>query len=153
MNKALQRKPLRRFIVLSTKFAGAVMYGYNAKGYLIEFHNYTWNITDKQTETILKHLGYVLVIENFFNWVQEYGFKCVEIPVDLSFEHWYRVFDNARDRQDAVKLFGKLNSDKKLRAFWVLEAYHRYLERTGVKPMYAKTFLASKLDDEYDKTK
>lgn len=153
MNKAIQRKPLRRFIILSTKFSGAVMYGFNAKGYLIEFQNQAWDIKDEQVEIILQHLGFVLTYNLFLQWVEKHGFTYMEIPVDLSFEYWYRIFDNSLDKKPARQLYEKLSPENKLYALWKLLAYKRYLERTGVKSCYPKTFLQSKLEDEHDKAK
>lgn len=145
---------MTRYLIVSKKFSGFVIYGFNKDGYLIEFRNCTWNIKDEQMQGILKSLGQCLVFNTFKAWCDTYELDVRLIDTDLSFETWYREYDMARDKKDALNIYKRLKSDMLLRAFWVKEAYDRYLKRFKLTyKMYPKAFLGSHLEDEFDKLK
>ena len=145
---------MTRYIIISKKFSGFVCYGFNTDGYLIEYRNCTWGYDDKQMRGILQSLGQCLYYPTFNAWCLKYELDVRKIETDLTFETWYREYDMARDRKDAANIWGRLKTPMRLRAFWVKEAYDRYLKRFKLDfKMYPKAFLGSHLDDEFDKLK
>lgn len=145
---------MTRYIIVSNKFSGFVCYGFNKDGYLIEFRNCTWNYNEEQMRGVLKSLGQCLLFTTFEAWCREYEFDVRMIETDLSFDRWYREYDMARDKKEAQTIWKRLKGDMTLRAFWIKEAYDRYLKKFGLSyKMYPKAFLGSHLEDEFDKIK
>lgn len=154
---------MTRYLIVSKKFSGFLIYGFNRDGYLIEFRNCTWDIDEQTMQNILVNLALMLTFKKFKEFTDTYEMDVRRIDSDLSFEAWYRMYDMARDRKEAREIWerfekaaqrGHIAKDLRLRAFWVAEAYDRYLTRFGLdRKMYPKSFLSSHLEDEFDKLK
>jgi len=143
-----------KYILVSTKFEGYLVYGFNKRGYLVLFENCGWAMTDEQQAAVLQNLRYGLSLDNFKGWVNSCGHKVVKVDVDLSFERFWMVYDNARNRIPAEKLWKGLSDDQRQYAFYVHEAYMQYLKQNGwLTKMYPDTFLRMHLRDEFYKMK
>lgn len=142
-----------KYIVVSDKFEGFLVFGFDkVLGYLIEFRNCAWKITEGQTRTILQNLAHCLTASQFIEWARANDITFYKDNIDLSFAAWYRIYDRARDKKDAEAFWNKKNDVQRLHIHWKTEAYHRYLSAISWKTkMYPKTFLSSHLGDEFDK--
>jgi hypothetical protein len=145
---------MNKYILVSTKFEGYLVYAFNKKGYLVLFENCAWGMTEEQYLAVLQSLGNALGNGNFIEWVRNCGHKIIKVEVDLSFERWWGVYDNARNRIAAEKLWKGMNDELRQYAFYVHEAYAQYLKvNAWCTKMYPDTFLRGHLRDEWYKIK
>ena len=145
---------MTKYILVSTKFEGYLVYGYNSKGFLVLFENCSWGMSGEQMIAVLKNIDQAFGMGNFLQWIADVGHKVIKVEVDLSFERFWMVFDNARNRIAAEKLWKAMNDEQRQYAFYVHEAYLQYLKtNTWCTKMYPDTFLRGHLRDEWYKIK
>ncbi len=144
---------MKNYILLSNKFEGYVVYGFNVAGYLVHFENCTLNMTIKQTEYTLQSLGQCLVIDEFGKWVKNNGFKIVKVEEDLSFERFWLEYDNPRDKFKCEPLWKWLPDAHKQYVFHNIKAYKRYMKKNKdwYNQLLPETYLKNSWRSEWDK--
>ncbi len=145
---------MTKYILVSTKFEGYLVYGYSKSGFLLHFQNCSWQMTEEQLAATLTQLKYALSFANFLEWVKNCGHQIIKVETDLSFERFYMVYDVARNRIESERLYKPLNDERRQYAFYQHEAYEHYLKQNAwCTKMYPDTFLRSHLRDEWYKIK
>lgn len=146
---------MNRYILVSGKFEGYVVYGYNKSGYLVHFENCSWMMPDAQTEGILRALGMALMEKDFINWVNDKGYIRIKLDNDLTFDRFWIEYDMQLDRLKAEKLWAKLNDAERQYVFYNVQAYKRYIHKnkTWYNQMRPASYLNGHWRDEWDKTK
>jgi hypothetical protein len=143
-----------RYILVSSKFEGYLVYAYNKLGYLVQFQNCSYGMSEEQLTAVCMNLKYALSHDNFKQWVANCGHKTIKLDNDLSFDRFWRVFDNARNRIQSEKLWKPMSDEMRQYAFYVHDAYLFYLlQNPWITKMYPDTFLRGHLRDEWFKTK
>jgi hypothetical protein len=120
---------MKHFILTSTKFTGQLEYKYDTLGYLIYFE-YNATMTLEQQKYILQKMP--LALANLRELVQGNStVSIVEVPADISFEYFWKKYNNKVNRKRAEPLYNKLSDKTKLAVLDSIDPYLRYLFRTG----------------------
>ena len=121
-----------KVILQSDSFGGWIDLIYNEVGILYEFKVCSVNITQDCLLGVmedLKHFRYFTSLEAFIKETGLYRYR--KAGLNLSFERWWVMFDNQRDRKDTLgkwKLF-KDNKTKIYKVFVGTKGYLRWCMR------------------------
>ena len=142
---------MRKFILTSPKFEGAVTFGYNADNRLIYYEN-TTSMTIKQLDWLLANLPQAST------WIgnikTDSGTRVVEIPEDLSFERFWNLYDKKVNRLRAEPLFEKLNEAEKFKAIMRVKTYKEYCHLTHRGVSDPEKYIRSKyFETDWDKVR
>lgn len=118
---------MKKYVLTSPKFEGAVTFGYNAESGLIFYHNQA-ELTPIQLDWLMKHIP--VYEQNIEALAQRIEGKLVELPPDLSFEVFWEAYGRKINRKRAEPLYARLSDADKLKAISAIKPYDRYLERT-----------------------
>jgi len=142
-----------RYILISNKFEGYIIYGYNTLGFLVHFENCTYGMTEDQLEGVVKELRNALSHERFVAWTKEHGMKVVKLEDDLTFERFWAEYGMQRDRMRAEKVWNAMKPEDRQYVLYNIKAYKRYLKRMGawLNQKFPETYLRSNWRDEWDK--
>ncbi len=112
-----------KYILVSKKFEGYLVLGYNkSNGYLVHFQNCSFGMTDKQMQAICENLGYMLTNEGLKAAAKEWGHVLISVAVDLSFDRFWTVFDNPRNRHKCEPKWNKKTVEEKQYILYSAEA-------------------------------
>lgn len=140
-----------KYILVSKKFEGYLVLGYNRRnGLLVEFRNCSYGMTDNQMHITCERLGYMLTNEQLKTAAMEWQCELLPVDIDLSFERFYSLFDNPRNRFECEKLWAKLGAEEKQYIMWSVEAYNAYcLAVNKEKQWYNKVLPATFLRESW----
>lgn len=145
---------MQKYLITSKTFEGFICYAFDKLGYLVEFRNCTYKMSEEQKQTCLKHLGYCLSVGAFFEWVNQYGFQLHKVRLNLTFEEFYDFYGVPRNKQEgraAWEKHMKTDEDKQF-LFHAAEACKRYAQRHGkYQMMIPDRFIKSGWRSEWDK--
>lgn len=143
---------MTKYILLSKKFEGYVVYGYTNDGYLCHFERCCYEISVPQVESMLQALGWCLMQVDFENWVAKNGLQVIKVDEDLSFERFWLEVDMARDKFKCVPLWDKASEAKKIYVFQSIKAMKWYMSKNSwYNQPLPETFLRSSWRDEWYK--
>lgn len=143
---------MNTYLLISNKFEGYIVYGYDKAGYLTHFENCSWSMNGEQKAAVINELRHGLSLTKFAEWVTNCGHRTVKLEHDLSFDRFWREYDMARNRIQAEKLWNGLSDVERQYTLYNLAAYKRYLKRhPWQNMMYPDTYLRTHRKDDWDK--
>lgn len=121
---------MRKYILISDKTAGFIALCYDPRGYMLEWRMCCWDIKEDGLRKLLEGINHFLHFSMLRDWVQENGhLKIIPADNDLSFDRFWEVYDNKRNRLEAEKLWNRLSPEERHWVFCNIEAYNRYIKR------------------------
>jgi len=142
---------MKSFILTHEKIDGEIEVQYDDRGALclLELR------CELDTEQYGKWIGLIPWIETALAVVKAAKFVVKEIPEDLSFERFWKVWCGAkRNRSRAEKIWKRLSKADKVKVFAVIPAYKRFCTQNNWKnDKYPDTWLNDRcFDDDYSKS-
>lgn len=133
---------MRQYIVTSTQFNGELIFSYDLNSNLTAF-DIQAELTPLQRKYFFNHLP-MLEVQLTHEWPKtSKTLKVIEVPMDLSFDAYYKKYDcTFGDKKKAKVLWEKLSDANKTKCHILLPRYNRYLERTGVAKIYLERFIS-----------
>jgi predicted Fe-S protein YdhL (DUF1289 family) len=130
-----------------------MVYGYNqVTGHLMHFENCSWGMTDEQLTAVMLELRNQLSNDRFKQWVAEHGHKIIKVEEDLSFERFWLLYDNPRDKFKCEPLWKKMSDTQRQYVFFNIESYKRYMKQnTWYNQLLPETYLKNSWRNEWDK--
>lgn len=137
---------MNRYILTHTNMQGEVELGYASSGRLLLWHIRA-ELNDKQYEKLLNNIP---VNEISVKVYKRKGFKIQHLPPDLSFDRFWKLYDNKKSRLKAEKLWDKMSAAERMQAIEALPAYQRYVLSKNMEKAFPDTWLRNKRwQDEY----
>ncbi|PQJ09517.1 hypothetical protein CJD36_019965 [Flavipsychrobacter stenotrophus] len=143
---------MHKYVLISKKFEGYLMYEYDQDGFLIEFKNCAYKMPQDQRESVLKSLRNALTHESFNAWVKAEGRTTIKIDDDLSFDRFWLIFDHARNKLIADKLWKAKAAYDKRYVHANMFSYQWYCKQSPwYNQQYPDTYLRGHFRDEWFK--
>jgi hypothetical protein len=143
---------MTKYILIPDHFDGNITCFYNDRGYLVEFALNSWNVGVSDQGPILQDLGYLLMDKTIPEFAQKHGMKWRKARIDLSFERFWTMYGNARDKLRAQRVWDRLSETKKYHVLLNLKGYLRWCKRNpGYTQMYPEAYLKDHIEDNWDK--
>ncbi|TZF81799.1 hypothetical protein FW774_17230 [Pedobacter sp. BS3] len=129
---------MKKYILTSKSFTGAVEFGFNSTGTLV-FYNNAADMSDKQTDWLLAHLP---PNEVYLNQLKvKISGELKEVPPDLSFDTFWTAYDKKIHAIRCKPLWNKLKDTDKMRAIMQIKPYDAYCARTGIAKANPENYL------------
>lgn len=143
---------MTKYILIGDGFDGNITCYYDDRGYLVEFALSTWNIKPEDHKHILENMGFLLLDVTMQDWAWKEGFKWRKARIDLSFNRFWVMFGNARNKIQAERLWMKLSDKDAFLVIVNLKGYLRFCKRNPkYTQMYPDTYLRAHTQDNWDK--
>ena len=134
---------MKKYILKSKAFSGAVTFGYDAAGYLVFFINEA-----EMTEDQLKWCSHNLPAK------EEYleSYKGIikgtieEIPMDISFDAFWDAYGHKVNRKRCEPLWKKLSDADKATAIMNIKPYEAFIKRHNRPKRDPENYLSPKFD-------
>lgn len=146
---------MRKYILISKKTEGYLVYGFDKLGYLCHWGNCTRGLSEDAVRFMLQQLGNCLTFAMFKTWALQNGYEYRRVQNDLSFDRFWSEYDVARNKLEAKKLWDGIKADEELQyIFYSHDAYRQYCtDNPWYTKMYPDTFLRKHRHDEWYKIK
>ena len=144
---------MTKYILQSDLFNGNITCFYNSKGLLVEYNIGSANIAGDAHHWILESMGYFLTDVLLIGFAKREGWECRKARIDLSFERFWRMYNNARHRMEAEKKWTKMTDDDRYYTLINLKAYIRYCKRNAewYVMMLPESYLNGCTRDDWDR--
>lgn len=130
---------MKKYVLTSQLFAGAVTFWYNDLDLLVYYHN-EGEMSEKQHVWLLKHMPRELVELDALRQTVKGSIE--ELPPDLSFDTFWDVYDKKINRKRCEPMWKKLSDADKMKALAVIKKYDAYCQRTGVGKAHPDNFMS-----------
>lgn len=137
---------MNRYILTHAKMQGEVELGYASSGRLLLWH----------VRAELNQASYNKLLENIptdekhIDYYRKRGFNVKHLPPDLSFDVFWKLYDNKKSRLKAEKLWQKMTTAERMQAIEQIPAYNRFLTSKNMEKAFPDTWLRNKRwQDEY----
>lgn len=144
---------MRAFLITSDKFTGTAEIVFNGDGVLCRI-DATQTSMDADTIGHFKRAvpAHIDGLPKAFTA----GTEVVETGFKITFEMWFKEYGYALDKKRAEKEWNRKDEAARVKAFFSVKPYNRFLQRKGGKQekMYPKTYLNSEAyETDWDKVK
>jgi len=147
---------MRRFLVTGQKYTGEAELLYNEVGTIEAVNLRNTSLNPTQRATFLQNIPAAETgLDGAFNG----KLTIVEADIEETFEMFFNAFANKRNKQDALKLWNRLNLTDKVRCRLRIKAYFKYISRMHqggfqIKQMYPDTWIRGRhWEDEWETAK
>ncbi len=143
---------MHKYVVISQRFEGYLLYEYDKEGFLIGFQNCAYKMPEDQRAAVNASLKNALSQEKFLAWCKAESRTFIKLDEDLSFERFWLYFDNARNKIQAERLWKGKDSYDKRYVFINYFSYQWYCKQTPwYNQQYPDTYLRGHFRDEWFK--
>lgn len=144
---------MRRFLISSPNFIGQVEMVFNFNGELMSLHLGNANLTIGQIKYLLKNTP--LIIDDLQTAFASSKAIIVESNFEVTFDMFWNKYDLKRNKKPAEKIWVKMNTVDKVKAYHSINAYNKYLKRNDwCNRLYPDTYLRNEhYNNEWDKLK
>ncbi|NDC40814.1 MAG: hypothetical protein EBZ77_04560 [Chitinophagia bacterium] len=148
----MSQNQVTKYIVTTEFFAGNITLIYNETGILLEYAINAIDLKAEWHKYLLEHISQAFKVPWLEHWCRENGYSCRKARIDLSFERFWRMYDNQRDRKRSEELWAKMSNTQRYYVLVNLKAYNRYcLRNEGYSKMAPDTYLRSHYVDNWDR--
>lgn len=144
---------MTKYLLTGQHFEGNISCYYDSKGLLVEMAINSWQLKADDHRFVLESMGYLLQESFVPQFAQLQSMTFHRAKIDLSFERFWLMYGNARNKMQAEALWNKLSENDKYLTLLNLKAYLRYCKRNGdwYVQMYPDTYLRGHHRDDWDK--
>lgn len=129
---------MRKYILTIPTAKGIVTFGFNGQDQLIFYCNES-EMSEKQLKWMWEKLPFTSEILQSLARVVKGNLE--EVPLDLTFDSFYRPYPNKRNKHRAIPLFDRLNDEQKAKCILAVKPYVSYLERARIAAMLPENFI------------
>lgn len=133
---------MKRFLITNPRFDGEAVLLYNEAGMLVKI-DCTHTNMDAATMKHFKAAAPVSVMnlkEGFSNET-----VIAESSIEITFEQFWQKYDHKFNRQRAEKLWERLSKSDRLKAYFEMDKYNRYLQKNDTQAkLHPDTYLRNK---------
>ncbi len=147
---------MRKFKVTGQKFTGEAELLYNETGAIDAVNVRNTSLSAMQRATLLQ--GVPALVDGLATAWQS-KLTIVEADIEETFDMFFNAFANKRNRQDALKLWGRLTITDKVKCRLRIKSYFNYIKRMHqggfqIKQMYPDTWIRGRhWEDEWETAK
>lgn len=124
---------------------------YNLNGILIYFNVMEGDLSEKQEKFLYLDGKFPWKETHIKEWSKLYKTTTVEVgEPDLSFEHFWKLYDLKVKKENSEKAWHKLNDADKIKCFLRLKKYNANLARTNQAKAHLVTWLNQKRYNDED---
>lgn len=126
----------------TSKKGGQLFFKYDLNGFLLEFKYSGRELTPTAAEYIHKRIPFN---ETKIDWYTDSKhFEVVKGKPDLSFENFWKTYDDKAKKQRSIKLWSKLNDDDKFNAIAFIKRFKSWSKMKGFSLPLPDTYLYNK---------
>lgn len=133
---------MKRFLITNPRFDGEAVLLYNEAGLLVKIDCTQTNM-DAAT---MKHFKAAAPVQ-VMNLKEAFSNETVvaESSIEITFEQFWQKYDHKFNRLRCENLWQRMSKSDKLKAYFELDKYNRYLQRhEGQAKLHPDTYLRSK---------
>ena len=128
-----------RYILTSTSFEGELELRFALNGNLTAFFNRA-ELSEKQQNWLASNFPMTVVMANEMIGKAS-GMSVARFPAELTFEVFWKKYDLKIDKDLALKEWNKMSVSDQIKAYLGIDAYDKYLSKSGEGKIYAVRYL------------
>lgn len=134
----------KSFIMTSKRFTGSVLFKFGLNGFLTLF-KIEADLDEKQHQFTLKyipkHVSHIPELAKLSETI-----KVEEVPVDLSFEHFWKTYGNyAGKKKRCEALWEQLNDAERSKCLNYIAIYKSHKSKDGTALAYPETYINNRV--------
>lgn len=139
---------MKKYAVTSDNFIGELYATYDADGVLCALELQA-QVPPKSRVGLIR--GLALYEADFLQMPKQFPtMRITEIPMDLSFESFWKLYNYKHGKKEAEAAWHRTNQANKTLAINAIAKYDKWLQKSGTPKLYAATYLnKERYTDEY----
>jgi hypothetical protein len=131
-----------KYIITSSVWAGELELDYDAAGRLVKMDIRAQFADDRQHDWLLANIP---IAETAVSTTLKTEYtKVKQVPVDLSFENFWRLYNLKEERHTTEKLWNALPMQEQIAAIAYIPVYNGKLAQSSIAKKYPATYLRKK---------